>query len=117
MPRVHNLGTEGGRDAMRRGAVYVGRPGPFGNQFVLGRDGDRAQVIEKYRQWLVTQPALVARVQRELAGKDLVCFCAPKACHGDVLLEVANAPAFDDGLAAGSRSTTVPPAAMRGTLR
>jgi hypothetical protein len=29
--------------------------------------------------------------KRELSGKDLVCFCAPKGCHGDVLLEVANA--------------------------
>lgn len=29
--------------------------------------------------------------KRELAGKDLICYCAPKACHGDVLIEVANA--------------------------
>ena len=27
----------------------------------------------------------------ELRGKDLVCWCAPEACHGDVLLELANA--------------------------
>lgn len=108
MPRVHNLGTEGGREALRRGAVYVGRPGPFGNPFVLGRDGDRAQVIEKYRAWFDTQPALVARAKRELAGKDLVCFCAPKPCHGDVLLSVANdpTPMIDDQPAA--------PAAPRG---
>jgi hypothetical protein len=30
-------------------------------------------------------------VRRELAGRDLCCWCAPElACHADVLLEVAN---------------------------
>lgn len=71
-------------------AVYVGRPSPFGNPFVIGRDGERAEVIAKYREWLQQQPALVARVQQELRGKDLVCWCAPHACHADVLMEVAN---------------------------
>jgi len=47
-------------------------------------------VIERYRAWLLSQPDLVARARRELAGKDLVCWCAPLACHGDVLIEVAN---------------------------
>lgn len=37
-----------------------------------------------------TQPAKVEAVKRELVGKDLICFCAPKGCHGDVLLKVAN---------------------------
>jgi len=27
----------------------------------------------------------------ELRGKDLVCFCAPAACHGDLLPRLANA--------------------------
>lgn len=32
-------------------------------------------------------------VRRELAGKDLCCWCPlDKACHADVLLEIANAP-------------------------
>ena len=95
MPRVHNLATEGGRAALRAGAVYVGRPGPYGNPFVIGRDGDRDEVIAKYADWLATQPGLIARAQRELAGKDLVCFCAPKPCHGDVLMAIANEPALD----------------------
>lgn len=42
------------------------------------------------REWLRSQPELILAAKRELAGKDLVCFCAPKGCHGDVLLEVAN---------------------------
>jgi hypothetical protein len=32
-----------------------------------------------------------ADIKRELKGKDLICFCAPKPCHADVLLEIANA--------------------------
>jgi hypothetical protein len=27
----------------------------------------------------------------ELRGCNLLCFCAPKACHGDLLLRLANA--------------------------
>jgi hypothetical protein len=70
--------------------VYVGRPSPFGNPFVIGRDGDRGTVIRKYRAWLLAQPALVERARRELAGKVLGCWCAPSPCHGDVLADVAN---------------------------
>jgi hypothetical protein len=29
--------------------VYIGRPSPFGNPFVIGRDGERAAVIGRYR--------------------------------------------------------------------
>lgn len=72
-------------------AVYIGRPSPWGNPFVIGNDGTRADVIAKYREWLLAQPAKIEQAKRELAGKDLVCFCAPQGCHGDVLLEVANA--------------------------
>lgn len=71
------------------GAVYIGRPSKWGNPFVIGRDGDRAAVVERYRRWLAFQPALVNAAQAELRGRSLVCFCAPLACHGDVLLDVA----------------------------
>jgi hypothetical protein len=32
----------------------------------------------------------VERVKRELRHKILGCWCHPKACHGDVLAEIAN---------------------------
>lgn len=83
------------------GAVYIGRgarswkrgwlePSPFANPFRIGRDGSRVEVIAKYRAWLLAQPMLVERAKRELRGKVLECWCAPRECHGDVLLEVAN---------------------------
>ena len=70
--------------------VYIGRPSVWGNPFVIGRDGDRAEVIAKYRAWLLARPHLVERAKRELKGKVLGCWCSPQACHGDVLAEVAN---------------------------
>lgn len=78
---------------MRRipaGAVYVGRPSKWGNPFEVGRDGTRAQVVERYRAWLCDQPDLIAALP-ELRGRDLVCWCAPLACHADVLLSAAAA--------------------------
>lgn len=63
---------------------YIGRPSPFGNPFVIGRDGDRAAVVEAYAAWVVEQPEIMARLP-ELAGRTLVCWCAPQECHGHVL--------------------------------
>jgi hypothetical protein len=85
VPRVLNQHKDG-RPAS---AVYIGRPSPFGNPFAIGRDGDREAVMEKYITWLADQPVLVDRARRELAGKDLVCWCAPAACHGHVLRDLA----------------------------
>lgn len=72
------------------GPIYVGRPGPWGNPFHVGKHGTRAEAIALYREWLLAQPALVARARRELRGRDLECWCAPLPCHADVLLEIAN---------------------------
>jgi hypothetical protein len=44
--------------------------------------------IRKYEGHLV-ETGMVHEVL-ELRGKDLVCWCAPKPCHGVVLLRLAN---------------------------
>jgi hypothetical protein len=72
--------------------TYVGRPTKWGNPFVIGKDGTRTEVIGKYRDWLGRHPALVAQARQELVGKILGCWCAPQACHADVLAEIANEP-------------------------
>lgn len=69
--------------------VYIGRPSRWGNPFVVGRDGTREQVIALYREWLECQPLLLDALPI-LRGKVLGCWCAPDACHGDVLVELAN---------------------------
>jgi hypothetical protein len=85
-PRILNARVVG-RSAP--GAVYVGRPSPFGNPFEIGRDGTRDEVIEKHIEWLRERPFTVERIRRELAGKDLICWCAPARCHAEVLRDLA----------------------------
>jgi len=70
--------------------VYIGRPGPYGNPFEIGKDGTREEVVEKYAEWVLTQPELLAIIRVELKDKVLGCWCAPKLCHGDILVELAN---------------------------
>ena len=89
MPKVWNK-----RDPLTpKDALYVGRPTKWGNPYVIGRDGTRAEVIAKYKDFLTdliyTSDLFMADLH-ELRGRDLVCWCAPKACHADVLLELAN---------------------------
>ncbi len=86
MCRVLNKHAAGRHD----GAVYIGRGSKWGNAFRIGIDGDRATVIAKHARWLRDQHHLL-RALDELRGKDLLCFCAPAACHGDLLLRLANA--------------------------
>ena len=95
------------------GAVYIGRANgrhgldasPLANPYKIGVDGDRAEVIALYERWLLDHPALVAQAKWELGGRDLACWCAPLACHGDTLLRVANdvAPECPNGSAANFR--------------
>lgn len=70
--------------------VNIMRPTKWGNPFVIGRDGSRADVIAKFESYLAKRPDLVEAARKELRGKDLVCCCAPLPCHGDVLSRIAN---------------------------
>lgn len=66
--------------------ISITRPGPFGNPFIIGIHGTRAEVIAKYAEWLPGQPELMARLP-ELRGKVLGCACrTDQKCHGDVIL-------------------------------
>jgi hypothetical protein len=76
--------------AVPPGAVYIGRGSQWGNPFKIGADGDRAAVIVKHERWLAEQHHLLRDLD-ELRDRDLVCFCAPQPCHGDLLLRLANA--------------------------
>lgn len=101
--------------------MYVGRPSPFGNPFTIegcidvgyasNREDAARQCVVAFRSWLTVSGAhrfdadvmwagagvrgydrREIRVRlHELAGRDLVCWCAPdQPCHADVLLELAN---------------------------
>lgn len=70
--------------------VYIGRPSPWGNTYVIGKDGTRKEVIAKHRTHVMSDPRKLRDIRRKLKGKVLGRWCAPKACHGDILLEIAN---------------------------
>ena len=74
------------------GAVYVGRPTKWGNPFVPVTPSDTpADLVEAFRTQLESSPAIRAAARRELAGRDLMCWCPlTSPCHADVLLAIAN---------------------------
>lgn len=74
--------------------VYIGRPSKWGNPFVIGKDGTRKEVLEKYRQYILSKPELLKDLH-ELKGKTLGCYCKPLPCHGDILEELYKAYIFN----------------------
>ena len=74
----------------REGDVRIDRGTPWGNPFHIGPDGTREDVIEAYREYIHERPALVERLRAKSPAR-LLCWCAPQACHGDVLAELLEA--------------------------
>jgi hypothetical protein len=95
-------------------AIYIGRSTAFGNPFIVGQHGNREQVIQKFADWIQTQPRLIERVKTELKNKDLVCSCKPAACHGDILFALANSEDIEKAQA--RRETIARQAIMAGDL-
>ena len=96
MPRLHNTYHK----TAPPGSVYIGRGTPWGNPFVIGKHGTRDEVCDKFDAYLLTKPYLIARIKKELKGKDLVCCCKPARCHGETLLQIANEPKVPEGYTA-----------------
>jgi hypothetical protein len=96
LPFVLNLRGCGG--VVPEGAVYIGdrlkrRPwdlqeSKWKNPYKIGRDGTREEVIVKFERYL-HESGLINDIH-ELRWKYLACWCKPQACHGDVLLRLAN---------------------------
>jgi hypothetical protein len=93
MPNVWNVRNM----ARPADAVYIGRrtaewpASKWGNPYRIGRNATREEregAIEQYQQHLI-ESGLINDVH-ELRGRDLLCWCAPDPCHGDLLLALAN---------------------------
>jgi hypothetical protein len=69
--------------------VRIDRFSAYGNPFVLGQDGNRNEVCDKYAIYFGLKTSLHEQV-KELKGKVLGCHCYPKRCHGEHLKEVAD---------------------------
>jgi Domain of unknown function (DUF4326) len=91
---------------MRRGLleenpshVYIGRAfkkngynleaSKWGNPFVVGKDGLHSlqDVLARYERHVLRNPLLMDSLS-ELKGMTLVCWCHPKPCHGQVLINL-----------------------------
>lgn len=74
------------------GAINIMRGTIYGNPFVIGKDGSRDEVIQKYRKWLwirIKEDYDFSEKIKDLYGRDLCCCCYPLPCHGDILLKAA----------------------------
>ncbi|MGH1461249.1 MAG: DUF4326 domain-containing protein [Neptuniibacter sp.] len=74
--------------------IYIGRGSPFGNPYKMAGEASRDQVCDQYEGYfkkkVETDPGfkiqldvLVAKARKE--DVRLVCFCAPKRCHGETI--------------------------------
>ena len=91
MRLLYNISEDDTEDA-----VYIGRGSVWGNPYshIPGKGeipaASRDDAVNKYRAMVNADPALQARIVEELKGKKLMCWCYPKRCHGEVLIQVAN---------------------------
>ncbi len=75
--------------------VYIGRGGHgksgyFGNPYHIGKDGNRDEVVAEYKKYFLDRmnnDVEFALLIQGLRGKKLGCFCSPKLCHGDIIVE------------------------------
>jgi Domain of unknown function (DUF4326) len=81
MPKVYNKRT----DVIPKDAVYVGRGTSYGNPYKMNREKERDYVCDMFEREVL--PSLDVS---KLRGKDLVCWCSPKRCHADSILDKAN---------------------------
>lgn len=76
--------------------IYIGRlpagktnkwsyPKELRDSFPVGTP--RKQIIEAYRDYVESKPDLVSQLH-EIKDKVLGCWCKPKSCHGDILVEL-----------------------------
>ena len=80
VPRLVNMATT----IPNKDAVYIGRPSRWGNPYRLSKYS-RSEAIRLFEIHLVNS-GLIEQIHI-LKNKQLVCFCHPKACHGEVLLK------------------------------
>lgn len=87
LPRVINLRDTAAVTAAQKDGTFVriDRTTRWGNPFRMTTEADRATVIAQYRVWIATESDLLDALPT-LRGKSLACWCAPRPCHGDVLV-------------------------------
>lgn len=76
--------------------IYIGRGSEWGNPYshILGKGelpaANREDAVRLFGVKVENDPEFQQRIRDELKGKRLVCYCTPRRCHGEVLIQVAN---------------------------
>lgn len=68
----------------------IDRMSKFGNPFHVGKDGTRAEVIDKYRKYFykrIKNDIIFRWAVEDLRGLVLACWCSPLPCHGNVIID------------------------------
>ena len=72
------------------GAVRVDRATVWGNPFHMYSEDDREKVCAHFEAYAEKRVTDDPTWLEPLRGKDLACWCAPKRCHAETLLRLAN---------------------------
>ena len=92
--------------------IYIGRAGVvfidkqrfpknssnFANPYKISKDGNREEVLYKYKTYIIEKLKNNILLQQELItlkGKNLGCWCAPEPCHGNILLELISTELYE----------------------
>lgn len=84
--------------------VDITRGSPLGNPFPIKGEDSRDEVIAAYKQYLLDQLRNKNTVIRDEMNRiyklaqehdvNLMCYCTPKACHGDVIKAFLEKPSL-----------------------
>jgi len=76
-----------GRGFAKPGVINLGLGNPYALELGAGTFR-RAEVIGQFEAWVRAQPTLMQRIKSIPPDATLGCWCAPKACHGDVIVKL-----------------------------
>lgn len=78
--------------------IYIGRGSPLGNPYRISDKCSREEAIALYKDYIINEieknnQTIINELNRlyniaKTRPLNLVCFCAPKPCHGDIIKKI-----------------------------
>src|SRR5574337_1336593 len=89
MSVVYNISTYDKSKKHDLPAISIMRGTPYGNPFIMGKDGTRDEIVEMFELYARWRMKIQPRWLDRIVDRDVLCCCAPEKCHGDVLVKLA----------------------------
>ncbi len=91
LPTVVNRHHFANHDEIPPPWIYIGRGTPLGNPYLL-KDHGEERCMRLYKKWLwehiqKRNERILAELRRITPRHRLACSCAPRPCHGDVVVQ------------------------------